>query len=356
MAIDLSPLRRGERGEAIRVAGVRVGDPAAGVERRALTGAEEAEPGEPRTYSNGTVYRRRPDGTLVEVPLAERIDATLQGGGVLRCGEIALRVGGGVIERIFVRGPSLASLGIAREEDIAARFGPAAGREHLSLGWRIHHYPDRGLAIAWHEAEGRVEHLRLGAEPWHEPRLGAKELLAEVLSGFHALAGAHDGERLEGSARVRYQRVAALARALGLGDVPDLMRGQFLDGELDAGRRAVLAEVAARGPRRDGPFRELPLRDRSASALFHHLLLYRNDVERVVRATSGWLECSDPALLGMIVTQNELGARIEALMADVDRWLCALMDPEGRTFELRELVARHGWPDVNLEALEIEEI
>lgn len=167
MVIDLSPLLRGERGETIPVAGVRVGDPAAGVKRRVLTGAEEAAPGESRTYSNDTVYRTRPDGTLVEVPLAERIDATPQGG-VLRCGEIALSVGGGVIERIFVRGPSLASLGIAREEDIAARFGPATGREHLSLGWRIHHYPERGLAVAWHEREGRVEHVQLGAEPWHE--------------------------------------------------------------------------------------------------------------------------------------------------------------------------------------------
>ena len=107
---------------------------------------------------------------------------------------------------------------------------------------------------------------------------------------------------------------------------------------------------AARGPFRDGL-----LRDHSASALFLHLLHYRRDVDRVVRATSGWLECGDCVLIGMIATQNELGARLEAMMADVDRWLCTLMDPEQRTFELRDLVARHGWPDVNLEALVTEE-
>jgi hypothetical protein len=237
MVIDLSPLLRGERGEGIRVAGVRVGDAAAGVERGVLTGAEEDAPGEPRTYSDGTVYRTRPDGTLVEIPLAERVEATLQRGGFLRCGEIALRVGGGVIERLFVRGPSLASLGIEREEDITARFGPAAGCEHSVLGWRLHHYPERGLAIAWHENERRVEHLRLGADPWREPRLGAKELLSEVLRAFDALSGAGDTEPPEGSARVRHRRVAALARAFGLGGVPDLLRGRFLDVDLDPARR-----------------------------------------------------------------------------------------------------------------------
>jgi hypothetical protein len=347
MVIDLSPLVRGERGEAIRVAGVRVGDAAAGVERRALTGAEEDAPGE-RIYRDGSVYRRTPAGTFVEVPLAERVEATLQRGGFLRCGEIALRVGGGVIERIFVRGPSLASLGIAREEDIAARFGPATGREHSTLGWRVHHYPDRGLAIAWHEREGRVEHVQLGAT-WREPRLGAKELFSEVLSGFDVLSG--DAEPPEGSARVRHRRVAALSRALGLGGVADLLGGRFLGGELHPARRAVLAEVAARGPLRDRP-----LRDRSASDLFTHLLQYRRDVNRVVCATSGWLECGDRVLLGMIATQNELGARIHAMMADIDRWLITLLDPEQRTFELRDLVARHGWPDVSLEALEMDEI
>lgn len=85
--------------------------------------------------------------------------------------------------------------------------------------------------------------------------------------------------------------------------------------------------------------------------LFSHLLDYRNDVRRVVRATSGWLVCSDHALLGMIATQNQLGRQIEALMLDVDRWLCTLMDPDRRTFSIRELIAHHGWPDVDLRFL-----
>jgi hypothetical protein len=365
MRVDLSPLLRGGRGEAIAVAGVRVGEAAAGIDRRALTGAEDDGDGEfmryadgaatwdwpdgPRTYADGTVFRIRPDGTRVEIPLAERVEAVLQRGGWLRCGEIALRVTDGRIERIFVRGPSLTSLKIIDEDDIARRFGPASGHEQ-NLGWRHHHYSDRGLVIAWHSGDGRLEHVALGPAPWREPRLGARDLLSELLRAFEELSRVSWAEPREGSVRVRHQRIAALARALELGAVPDLVAGKFLDVDLTEGREEVLADIAARGPLQEAP------RPSHASWLFRILLHYRGKVERVVRATSGWLECSDPALLGMIATQDQLGAQLTAMMVDVDRWLCTLMDPAQRTFALQELIAHHGWPDVDLDQIEMNEL
>jgi hypothetical protein len=74
--------------------------------------------------------------------------------------------------------------------------------------------------------------------------------------------------------------------------------------------------------------------------VFDRLLAYRNQVHRVARATSGCLLCSDRVLRGMIATQDQLGCQIETLMVDVDRWLCTLMDPDRRTFGLRDLAAR----------------
>ena len=356
MLLDLSPLLRGEHGAAIRVAGVRVSDAAASIERGALTGAEDNAPDEPgahhdRVYrynADGTevnVYRSTSDGTQVEVPLAERVEGTLARGGVLRCGAIALRVADGAIARIFVRGPSLASLQITREEDIARRFGAATGHERIQER-RVHHYSERGLAITWHDQERRVVEVTLGAVPWHEPRLGAKELLAELVQAYDILLEAGEAVPSEGYPRVRYQRAAALSRALGLDAVPDLLHGRFLAGELDAARRRVLEEVAARSPY------DAPQYGNSAATLFEHLLRYRRDVDRVVRATSGWLVCGDRVLHGMIVTQDELGKQLAAMMGDVDRWLCTLMDPDLRTFELRDLIAHHGWPDVDLEELD----
>src|SRR5688572_13089800 len=113
--VDLSPLLDGVRGDVIRVAAVCAGARAAGIDRDAVTDADDlspAVPGEQRLHSGGRVYRVAADGTRTELRLPERIAAVLEHGGVLRAGPIALRVTSGAVERIFVRGPSLDSLHI----------------------------------------------------------------------------------------------------------------------------------------------------------------------------------------------------------------------------------------------------
>ena len=127
------------------------------------------------------------------------------------------------------------------------------------------------------------------------------------------------------------------------------MGGDFFPSPLDAGRQRILDEVAAIRPTRLSP------RGTSPEMFFTSLLHYRLDVERVVGATSSWLECSDPVLIGMITTQDRVGRMLVEAVADVDRWLCALLDPDGRTFELRALIAQHGWPDVDLDQLIADE-
>lgn len=351
MPIDLSPLLRGATGAGLRVAGVALGEPAVNVDRSVLTGADEAQPVEARIYADGVVYREGPGGLRTEVPLAERVDAVLARGGWLRVERVALRVDvRGAVDSIFVRGPALAELGIAREEDIVARFGPPAGHQ-LELGWRRHHYPERNFSVAWHIRESRLEHLALAQERWTEPRLGARELLDELLAAHSQLAGQQWLEPADAVSRVRYHRIAALARALGLPAPAALVRGEFLRGVLSAGREVVLEEITRQRAGTLGAERRMQA---APAVLFRHLFEYRADVERVVRATGGWLECGDPALLGMIAVQNRLGSQLSEMMADVDRWLVALLDPSDQMFTLGALVAQHGWPDVDLTELEKE--
>jgi hypothetical protein len=351
--IDLSPLLRGVRGDAILVAGVRVGEVARNIDRDVMTDSEERESSELRATdrdpSHTTPYRSPLKRSQRE--RRKRFEATISRGGFIQCDAITLSVKDGLIARIIVRGPSLASLGVAREEDIADRFGAAAGQE-VESGRRLHHYPARDLAIAWHLREDRIEHVVLG-DRWGEHLFGAENLLAEILHTFDILQRTKWAEPPDGSARVRYRRIAALAGALGLGAVTDVVDGSFLKRDLDAKRLAVLKEIAARRALRSKP---LVPHGGSAMILFRHLLAYRNDVRRVVRATSGWLLCSDHILRGMIATQRQLGSQIEALMVDVDRWLCMLMDPDRRTFGLRDLMVHHGWPDVDLRSLESMEM
>jgi hypothetical protein len=97
-------------------------------------------------------------------------------------------------------------------------------------------------------------------------------------------------------------------------------------------------------------------RPRSAQTLFVYMLGYRRDAERLIHASDGWLECSDPALRGLITAEVRIGERIRELMVDVDRWLRTLIDPSGMTLERRELIARYRWPDVDVRDLELDEL
>jgi hypothetical protein len=349
MPVDLSPLLRGAPAERVRVAGLALGDAAFGVDRAQITGGEDDAP-EARTYTQGSVFRRNGDGELVEVPLAERIDGALQRGGVLRCGEVAIRVKGGLVEAIFVRGPALTSLPIQVEADIELRLGAPAGTR-WSAGRREYHYPERRVVVVWDPEAGRIDYVALTGASWHEPRLGARDLLSELLSCFDGMARHGWNEPREpGSLRVRHQRASALVRALDLGSIANVVNGTFLEGPLSPERVQVLAEVASVGPRAG------QASSRAAPMLFTGLLSYRRNVEVVIRATAGWLECGDAALLAMITTQDRIAAAVKELMVDVDRWICALVDPLGRTFELRTLIAQHGWPDVDVIDLEREEL
>ena len=57
----------------------------------------------------------------------------------------------------------------------------------------------------------------------------------------------------------------------------------------------------------------------------------------------------------MDATQARIGEQITALMSDVDRWLCTLMDPNGKSFLERELIENYGWADVDILQLEMDE-
>ena len=70
--IDLSPLLRGARGDAILVAGVRVGEAARNINRDVVTDAGEIEPGQPRASTYGASFRSEPYRAPMEQSLRER--------------------------------------------------------------------------------------------------------------------------------------------------------------------------------------------------------------------------------------------------------------------------------------------
>lgn len=337
---DLRPLFSGTPGDRLLIDGVHVGEPAEGIAIEKITSAD-GPADEPRQYRDGEVWRKIGE-EWVEIPLAEMVAQVLRVGGLLRTEAGAFAVEGGRVAGVFLRGEWLEEV-FGSEGDIVARLGPPEGR-HRAGGRHYYHYPSRALVVAWASGDDRIDYVALGPDEWREARLGARDLLRELLLD--------DGlEPAEGSARVRRARIEALASALGLGSSQDVLAGRFLSGELSPGRREVLVEIARRGPEA-----ERTPRDFYAGMLYRSLLDFRHRVHAVQTATAGWLESNDAALAGMITTQNTIGARLGEDCTYLDDWLCRLLDPESRLFSNTQLVTDFGYPDVDLEDLERREL
>lgn len=351
--IDWKPLLEGRTdGLGIAVGGARVGDSLDALPLESITQLAPQSPSEQRGSRNGEVFDITEDERWIPVPRDVLLAELRQYGGYAYAGEVTYVVADGRIRQIWVRGPALRQLPFKTESDIQFLLGRGSGRERTH-GWVIHHHPERNLSVAWHEKEGRIQHVALGPVEWVSPTFGAKEVLREwLVAAYRGLDPEwKEPENRESSQWVHHARVTALLRAFELGSPEDFSDGRFLEGRpLSAYPRAVEAL---------GRFRQdVRGRDRrdTLSRLFWWLLRYRMQAEHLLRINSGWLEASSPGIVTAIRVTGQANDGVVTALAEVDALLEELLAPEGKRVTERELIERWGWPEVDLDQLLMDEI
>ncbi|HEU4405726.1 MAG TPA: hypothetical protein VFS43_10580 [Polyangiaceae bacterium] len=359
-ALDLRRLLEpGADAGSIDLFGVRIGGSAAPLRDTPPDGAEPRLPGIQRLDGPfARMVRAGADGVEREVPLAQLFDEVLEVGGAVVVGGVRVWVAGGVVCRAFVRGPALDALGVEREADVVARFGEPAGYVRES-GLRFAQYPARDFSVAWHVGENRLDHIVLGGiSGWTEPKLGARELLDLLLESWNAFEEGGFAEPPESQQPLyhRYLRARALCAALGLGDVGEAAKGDFLErGDPSRYRRVrERLESASPVPPERG-HRPSPQSDAESLAfVYRDLLRFRRHAYTLLGHNNGWLACSDRMILGAIATTDRAAEPLRASLEPVDAALLGFLDPEGRSFSQRELVERYGYSDVDLRAIDLD--
>jgi hypothetical protein len=146
-------------------------------------------------------------------------------------------------------------------------------------------------------------------------------------------------------------RVGALLRAFALGSFEGFADGKFLEG------RPLAAYPRAAKALEEGPWRH-PDREQSdtLSRLFWWLLVYRTEAQRLLRVNSGWLEAGHPGILTALELVHRANAGVSKAIAGVDALLVEMISPEGKRIPESELVARWGFPDVDPDELERDEM
>lgn len=337
------------------VFGARVGDPFASLPQSRITQLEPMTPSVRRSWGSRGVFEIAEDGSEVAVP-REVLFAELQKhGGRAYAERVTYELSDGKIRKIWVRGAPLKGLPFSVETDIERLLGPSIGVQR-SLGWAIHHFPERGLSVAWHIKEGHIEHVALGPVEWTPPIFSAKDVLSEWLAAERAGLGPRWNEPQDhaSSAWVRYARVMALLRAFDLGSPRSFADGEFLeDRPIVAYPRAAKA-IEARTLRRAG--RPFAARSDTLSRLFWWLLLYRGEAERLLRKNSGWLEAGHPGILTALYVTGAANAGVAAALAEVDALLLEMISPEDEQISEREMFERWGYPAVDLDQILQDEL
>jgi hypothetical protein len=184
--------------------------------------------------------------------------------------------------------------------------------------------------------------------------LGGRELLRELLHSRETLEPVKWREPPPDppSLRVRYARISALARALRLGTVEEVVEGRFL-ARADPKRYAnVIDSILANGES-DGPHRA----DRDhpiiwVTLAYRSLLSFRFSCEQVLSFNRGLLKCGSELVGGVIREQTAVNKGLRSSLTRIDEWLVGFLDPEGRAFSLHELVSQYGYPDVDVAKME----
>jgi len=152
-----------------------------------------------------------------------------------------------------------------------------------------------------------------------------------------------------------FRRVAVLARAFELGSVEELANGAFMErrsAEEYLPMMEALLDRHARG--RPQRFPHLDATAFRARFTYSYLLSYRHKAQALLAHNAGWLE-TDRAANAMIAATEEVNHELASGLALIEDWLARVIDPAQRTFPQRDLIARYGYPDVDMQQLRIDE-
>jgi hypothetical protein len=339
-------------GLSTAVHGLRVGDAVHAVLLDRATSIEPAKPSSPsRSWGSAGVFEVDAEGRSVLVPRETLIAELRQYGGRVWVDRVSYQVSSGRIEGIRVRGTALGGLHLGKDEDIERTLGPSIGVER-TLGWIVHHFPERSLSVAWDTREGCIEHVALGPVDWRPPVFGAADVLREwvAASGAGLAPAWEEPADRSSSTWVRYGRVTALLRAFHLGSPKAFSEGEFLEGR-PLSAYPLAAAALETGPwQREGD-RGLATYPDALGRLFWWLLHYRTTAQKLLDVNAGWLVAGHPGILTAIDVTKEANEGVAEAIADVEVLLHEMIAPGGEHVPEREMIARWGWPEVDLEDL-----
>ncbi|OJJ20079.1 hypothetical protein BKI52_16535 [marine bacterium AO1-C] len=270
-----------------------------------------------------------------------------------------------VIE-FMLKSKALEPLGITQESDIQGVFGEAQGMEKR-MGSHYYFYSNKQMVVGWNAQDDKLWGIYLGDNIIEQTTYQAKDFLTLFFEfkGMVPKPSEWGLESLTGN-EPRYYRLMqlqALMRAFDLGEdlFGDFQNRLFLEKRSHDDFEDLFADIEQyalenefeRKKLSDSP--ELIRKQTFVEMIFQTYLNFSWQVRTLLSFNSGWLETGSISSRYTIHKTHELLKSIDITKLEaIDHILCSIIDPQQRTYTKSELIRNYGFPDVDLDDIDME--
>ena len=270
-----------------------------------------------------------------------------------------------VIE-FMLKQQALESLGITQESDIQKIFGEPQGMER-HLGSHYYFYSAKQMVVGWNARDDQLWGIYLGDNIIKQTTYQAKDFLTLFFEfkGMVPKPSEWGLERLAGN-EPRYYRLMqlqALMKAFDLGEdlFGDFQNRLFLEKRSHDDFEILFADIEKYAledefeRRKLGDSPEQIRKQTFVEMIFQTFLNFSWQVRTLLGFNSGWLETGSISSRYTIHKTHELLKSIDITkLAAIDHILCSIIDPQQRTYTKSELIKHYGFPDVDLDDIDME--
>lgn len=278
------------------------------------------------------------------------------------------RVSDGKVIEFLIRKEGTTPLNITKEEEIQVQFGKADSIEKRN-GWHYYFYSKKHLVISW---EGnKVWGIYVGNNRITPKVYTAKDFLEIYLDFIDYIPNESDWNEEAVSSNpprlYRLKRLKSLMKAFEIGEdlSKDFENGSFLrkrdNTEYTLLHKDIEKHVANYpSGRQKERHKEQLSREKIKSGLslsftFPKFLEVIRRADNLLKINSGVLEAS--TLMGYYTVKKvwEVANTIDReKLEEIKELLCSMIDPKQKTFLQKTLIEKYDFPDVDLEAIDME--
>jgi len=271
-----------------------------------------------------------------------------------------------IIAEFFLQGEFLADLKLTSPKRIVRKFGNPQAIEK-SNGTHYYFYPDRKLVVFWWHEYGKLFGVYIGDNIIKQTEYTIKNFLDKYYE-FKAMVPDyrnwnHKSLEYNEPRLYRLKELESLIIAFDIGTdlLQDFQNRKFLERRTLSDFEPIIKDIekyALNDEYEKERYKSEMERAKSVrwfEILIQNFMRFSEEIRNILKFNSGVLEASTLIFRYSINKTQKLLNDIDLKeLKEIDKLLCKVLDPKSKIFTKSELIKNFNFPDVDLEAIDME--